>query len=353
MRVDAPPRDADRRPQRSGWPDATRRVLAPRDDRIAPSGPAVESTEEGHDRSATDDRGGHRGDPGMGRRGPSRTSRIAAGLTNVNHRVVVDGRPLLRPHPRGRRPSCWRWIGPTSATTRSRRPRPASRRGSSPSSKRGTSSRSSGSTAGRCRTRRFGAPGMPTRIAGDAPAAPRRAALPRRLRHVPPDASATSPSSTSATSRSRPGYRERLPAIPRIEAALAAHPLPTVPCHNDLLAENYLDDGERLWIVDYEYSGNNDPTFELGNTCQELGYDDAPGARAVRGLLRRGLPRPARPDAAPDDHVRRRLDAVGRHPGAHLADRLRLLGLGGGALGARAARARRARLRGLAARRAT
>jgi thiamine kinase-like enzyme len=70
------------------------------------------------------------------------------------------------------------------------------------------------------------------------------------------------------------GYRERLPGIPRIEAALGAHPLPTVPCHNDLLAENYLDDGERLWLVDYEYSGNNDPTFELGNTCQELGYDD-------------------------------------------------------------------------------
>ncbi|HEX2469245.1 MAG TPA: hypothetical protein VHK05_01550, partial [Candidatus Limnocylindrales bacterium] len=42
-----------------------------------------------------------------------------------------------------------------------------------------------------------------------------------------------------------------------------------------LLAENYLDDGERLWIVDYEYSGNNDPTFELGNTCQEQGWDDA------------------------------------------------------------------------------
>jgi thiamine kinase-like enzyme len=48
-----------------------------------------------------------------------------------------------------------------------------------------------------------------------------------------------------------------------------------VPCHNDLLAENYLDDGERLWIVDYEYSGNNDPTFELGNTAQELGFDRA------------------------------------------------------------------------------
>jgi thiamine kinase-like enzyme len=70
------------------------------------------------------------------------------------------------------------------------------------------------------------------------------------------------------------GYRDELPKVAFIEAALAAHPLPTVPCHNDLLAENYLDDGRRLWIVDYEYSGNNDPTFELGNTCQELGWDD-------------------------------------------------------------------------------
>jgi thiamine kinase-like enzyme len=71
------------------------------------------------------------------------------------------------------------------------------------------------------------------------------------------------------------GYRDRLDRLPRIEAALGVHPLPTVPCHNDLLAENYLDDGQRLWLVDYEYSGNNDPTFELGNTCQEQGWDEA------------------------------------------------------------------------------
>jgi thiamine kinase-like enzyme len=71
------------------------------------------------------------------------------------------------------------------------------------------------------------------------------------------------------------GYREHLAALPRIEVALAVHPLAPVPCHNDLLADNYLDDGDRLWLVDWEYSGNNDPTFELGNTCQELGYDEA------------------------------------------------------------------------------
>jgi thiamine kinase-like enzyme len=70
------------------------------------------------------------------------------------------------------------------------------------------------------------------------------------------------------------GYREHLGLIPAIETALSVRPLARVPCHNDLLAENYLDAGDRLWIVDFEYSGNNDPTFELGNTCQELGFDD-------------------------------------------------------------------------------
>ena len=71
------------------------------------------------------------------------------------------------------------------------------------------------------------------------------------------------------------GYRAELPKVGLIEAALASRPMDTVPCHNDLLAENYLDDGGKLWIVDYEYSGNNDPTFELGNTAQELAFDAA------------------------------------------------------------------------------
>jgi thiamine kinase-like enzyme len=70
-------------------------------------------------------------------------------------------------------------------------------------------------------------------------------------------------------------YRDHLPAVARIEAAFARHPLPTVPCHNDMLAENYIDDGAKLWLIDFEYSGNNDPTFELGNTCQEQHFDHA------------------------------------------------------------------------------
>jgi thiamine kinase-like enzyme len=71
-----------------------------------------------------------------------------------------------------------------------------------------------------------------------------------------------------------PGYRGRRSVMRNIGTALAAHPLESVPCHNDLLADNYIDQGDRLRLVDWEYSGNGDPTFELGNTCRELDYDE-------------------------------------------------------------------------------
>ena len=61
------------------------------------------------------------------------------------------------------------------------------------------------------------------------------------------------------------------PSVARIQAALG--PRRTVPCHNDLLAGNLLavpaGGGEEIRIVDYEYSGNNDPCFELGNIWSE------------------------------------------------------------------------------------
>lgn len=59
-----------------------------------------------------------------------------------------------------------------------------------------------------------------------------------------------------------------------VRRALAAAPRPTVPCNNDLLAANFIDDGERVWLIDYEYSGNNDACFELGNTSTECGFTD-------------------------------------------------------------------------------
>lgn len=69
------------------------------------------------------------------------------------------------------------------------------------------------------------------------------------------------------------GYRDRLPEVARIEQAVRTGALPAVSCHNDLLCENFIDDGVALRIVDYELSGNNDPCFDLGNTAQEAEFD--------------------------------------------------------------------------------
>jgi thiamine kinase-like enzyme len=66
------------------------------------------------------------------------------------------------------------------------------------------------------------------------------------------------------------GYDDLLPRFEAAGAALAASNRDaTVPCNNDLLAANFIDDGDRIWLIDYEYSGNNDPCFELGNIWGE------------------------------------------------------------------------------------
>ncbi len=69
------------------------------------------------------------------------------------------------------------------------------------------------------------------------------------------------------------GFGDRMRQVADVERAFGERPAPTRPCHNDLLAENYIDDGTQLWILDFEYSGNNDPCFELGDTAQECGFD--------------------------------------------------------------------------------
>jgi thiamine kinase-like enzyme len=69
-------------------------------------------------------------------------------------------------------------------------------------------------------------------------------------------------------------YQTYEPDFRRIAAALAVDPVPTVPCNNDLLAGNIVDDGERIWLIDYDYAGNNDPFFELGNSWTECELDD-------------------------------------------------------------------------------
>ena len=73
-------------------------------------------------------------------------------------------------------------------------------------------------------------------------------------------------------------------------------PIELVFGHNDLLAANFIDDGERLWLVDWDYAGFNSPLFDLGGLASnnQLGADDEAwllseysGAPADSGLMRR------------------------------------------------------------------
>jgi thiamine kinase-like enzyme len=68
------------------------------------------------------------------------------------------------------------------------------------------------------------------------------------------------------------GYDAYLERWDGVRRALTAAARPTVPCNNDLLAANFIDDGRKVWLIDYEYSGNNDACFELGNTAAECGF---------------------------------------------------------------------------------
>ena len=75
------------------------------------------------------------------------------------------------------------------------------------------------------------------------------------------------------------GYDDVQAEAEAARGALQAHPVLLVPCHCDPLCENFLDTGERMYLIDYEYAGNNDPMWDLGDLSVEGGFgpeqDDA------------------------------------------------------------------------------
>jgi thiamine kinase-like enzyme len=87
-----------------------------------------------------------------------------------------------------------------------------------------------------------------------------------------------------------PGLDEVSAAAARISAALGARE--TVPCHNDLLTANFLHDGRRLRILDWEYAGDGDPYFDLANLASNNGFEEPDEER----LLAVYFGAPARPD---------------------------------------------------------
>lgn len=57
-----------------------------------------------------------------------------------------------------------------------------------------------------------------------------------------------------------------------VRRALEASPMPLVPCHNDPWPGNLLDTGRNIYIIDWEYSGMNDPLWDLGDLSVEAGF---------------------------------------------------------------------------------
>lgn len=68
------------------------------------------------------------------------------------------------------------------------------------------------------------------------------------------------------------GYHAGVRDAESVREALNAHELPLTACHCDPMCENLLDDGERMWIIDWEYSGMNDPIWDLGDFSVEASF---------------------------------------------------------------------------------
>ncbi|MBM4423414.1 MAG: choline kinase [Chloroflexi bacterium] len=70
-----------------------------------------------------------------------------------------------------------------------------------------------------------------------------------------------------------------------IERAFLRRPFTPAPCHNDLLNGNFIDDGQRIRILDWEYAGMGDPFFDLGNFSAQHAFDDGQDETLLRNYF--------------------------------------------------------------------
>ena len=87
------------------------------------------------------------------------------------------------------------------------------------------------------------------------------------------------------------GYHDVVAAAGSIRTALLHNPVPLVACHCDPLCENFLDTGAKMWIVDWEYAGMNDPMWDLGDLSVEGQFDADQDAALLAAYF--GGPAPA------------------------------------------------------------
>lgn len=84
-----------------------------------------------------------------------------------------------------------------------------------------------------------------------------------------------------------PALGAHLPRLRRMAVHLerTVGPVTLVFGHNDLLAANFLDDGQRLWLIDWDYAGFNSPLFDLANLSSNNDFDAAQDAALLSGYF--------------------------------------------------------------------
>ena len=188
-------------------------------------------------------------------------------------------RPHRRRHPRAHHPPPLRARGrPRRACRRPRPRRPPCRARARSSS---TSSKAAPSPPTTSATRRTSTASPPSSAAAITRSPPLRGPAPIFwVFHVLRDYAHTL-REAGATYDARPACS---PPPRRLEAAIG--PIEIVFGHNDLLPANLIDDGNRLWLVDWEYAGFNSPLFDLGGLASNAGMTADERDRPARRLLR-------------------------------------------------------------------
>ncbi|MDQ0313777.1 choline/ethanolamine kinase family protein [Amorphus orientalis] len=97
-------------------------------------------------------------------------------------------------------------------------------------------------------------------------------------------------------------HRRILPDLMARTDALEATigPIDLVFGHNDLLPANFIDDGERLWLIDWDYAGFNSPLFDLGGLSSNSQFSQEQSDEMLRLYY----------DREPDDALRGKLAAM-------------------------------------------
>jgi len=86
------------------------------------------------------------------------------------------------------------------------------------------------------------------------------------------------------------GYEDIVAEALKIKSLIDKRPIQSRSCHCDPLCENFLDDGEKMWIVDWEYSGMNDPYWDLGDLSVEGEFNEAQDREMMLSYEGRDVP---------------------------------------------------------------